>query len=172
MAYATAKVEGNVELKTVLARVIAEGQQPALAHLAMGNLCWLEKDPDGALFHFERAISIRDDFVVVLNNLAWLISHDEKNPDFERAMALVNVAIEKQPNNASFLDTRGTVCFLQKDWKNALTDLEKAISGVRDKQSVHKKLAAIYHELGMKEISEQHQILSEANSDAKQKPGS
>ena len=101
MAYATAKVEGNVELKTVLARVIAEGKQPALAHLAMGNLCWIEGDSQSALFHFERAIAIRDDIVVVLNNLAWLISHDDKMPDFERAMTLVNVALEKQPLNAN-----------------------------------------------------------------------
>lgn len=161
MAYATAKVEGNVELKTVLARVIAEGKQPALAHLAMGNLCWIEEDAQTALFHFERAIAIRDDIVVVLNNLAWLISHDEKTPDLERAMALVNVALEKQPQNASFLDTRGTIYFLQKEWSKALTDLEKALSGVRDQRAVHDKLAVIYQELGMAEISAQHKLMSE-----------
>jgi tetratricopeptide (TPR) repeat protein len=161
MAYATAKVEGNVELKTVLARVIAEGKQPALAHLAMGNLCWMEGDSTEALFHFERAIALRDDIAVVLNNLAWLISHDEANPDFDRALTLVNVALEKQAQNASFLDTRGTIYFLQKEWSKALTDLEKALSGVRDKRAVHQKLATIYKELGMKEISEQHQLMSE-----------
>lgn len=159
MAYATANVEGNIELKTILARVVAEGEQPALAHLAMGNLCWIENDRKGALFHFERASSIRDDFAVILNNLAWLISHDDKNPDFDRALALVNVAIEEQPDNASFLDTRGTIHFLRKEWKPALDDLEKALSGVRDKRAVHEKLASIYQELGMKEISEQHQVL-------------
>ena len=161
MAYATAKVEGNVELKTVLARVIAEGKQPALAHLAMGNLCWIEGDSKEALFHFERAIALRDDIAVVLNNLAWLISHDEAMPDFDRAMALVNVALEKQPQNASFLDTRGTIYFLQKEWSKALTDLEKALSGIRDKRAGHQKLATIYQELGMKEISEQHRLMSE-----------
>ena len=170
MAYATAKVEGNVELKTVLARVIAEGKQPALAHLAMGNLCWIEEDAPTALFHFERAIAIRDDIVVVLNNLAWLISHDEKTPDLERAMALVNVALEKQPQNASFLDTRGTIYFLQKEWSKALTDLEKALSGVRDKRAVHDKLAVIYQELGMAEISAQHKLMSEETAKLPQAP--
>ena len=160
MAYATASVDGNIELRTVLARVIAEGEQPALAHLAMGNLCWIEADQKGALFHFESAIAIRDDYVVVLNNLAWIISHQADQPDFERALALVNVALEKQPNNFSFLDTRGTILFLQKNWAAALTDLEKAMSGVRDKNAVHEKLAVIYHELGMQEISDQHTMLS------------
>ena len=51
--------------------------------------------------------------------------------------------------------------FLQKDWKPALVDFEKALSGVRDKRAVHEKLAIIYRELGMKEISEQHTKLSQ-----------
>ena len=42
-----------------------------------------------------------------------------------------------------------------------MVDLEKALSGVRDKRAVHEKLAIIYRELGMKEISEQHTKLSE-----------
>jgi len=187
MAYATANVDENTDLKDVLASVIAKGEQPALAHLAMGNLCWLEDDRKGALFHFELAAEIRDDVAVVLNNLAWLISHEEpqkinegvrlfyalnnlswlispdeeQSPDFDRAMALINSALEKSPNDARFLDTRGTIFFLQKDWKPALVDLEKALSGVRDTRAVHKKLAIIYQELGMKEISEQHTRLSE-----------
>lgn len=76
-------------------------------------------------------------------------------------MALVNVALEKQPQNASFLDTRGTIYFLQKEWSKALTDLEKALSGVRDQRAVHDKLAVIYQELGMAEISAQHRLMSE-----------
>ena len=161
MAYAKADVQGNVELKMVLARVIAEGEQPALAHLAMGNLCWLEDDRKGALFHFERATEIRDDVAVLLNNLAWMISHDETAPDFERAMALINSALEKSPDDPRFLDTRGTIYFLKKEWKPALTDLERALSGVREKRAVHEKLAVIYQELGMREISEQHTLLGQ-----------
>ncbi|MBC7965533.1 MAG: tetratricopeptide repeat protein [Fuerstia sp.] len=172
MAYAKADVTGNVELKTVLARVIAEGEQPALAHLAMGNLCWLENDRSGAMFHFERAVEIRNDVAVLLNNLAWLVAHDKDAPDLERAMALINSALEKSPEDPRFLDTRGTIFFLQKDWKPALVDLEKALTGVRDKRAVHEKLATIYQELGMKEISEQHTKLSEElmNAPAPQAP--
>lgn len=159
MAYAKADVKGNNDLRAVLSRVIAEGQQPALAHLAMGNLCWMEGDRKAALFHFERALDIRDDAPALLNNLAWLISHDPEAPDLERAIALVNSALEKNPDNPSFLDTRGTIYFLKKDWNLALVDLEKALSGVRDKSAVHSKLATIYKELGMSEIAEQHEKL-------------
>lgn len=161
MSYAEAKVDGNIELRTILARVIADSEQPALAHLAMGNLCWLEDRRDMAMFHFERAIAIRDDIPVMLNNLAWLISHDEESPDPERALGLINAALEKQPENASFLDTRGHIYVMQEEWKKALTDFEKALTGVKNKKSVHEQLALIYGKLNIPEIAEQHRLLSQ-----------
>lgn len=160
MAYAEAEVTGNVELRSILSRVIAEGKQPALAHLAMGNLCWLEERRDVAMFHFEQAMAIRDDIPVMLNNLAWLISHDEKKPDVDRAMGLINAALEKQPDNPSFLDTRGNILVMKKEWRAALTDLEKALKGVKAKKPVHKQLALVYTELGMQEMANIHREMS------------
>ena len=162
MSYATAKVDGNIELRTVLSRVIAEGEQPALAHLAMGNLCWIENLRDQAMFHFERAMEIRSDMTALLNNMAWLIANDPKNPDLDRAMALITSALKTRPDDASFLDTRGTIYFLQEDWRSALADLEQALSGVRDKSAVHKKLAIIYDKLKLPEIAEQHRLLGQS----------
>lgn len=160
MAYAEAKVNGNVELRSILARVIAEGKQPALAHLAMGNLCWLEDRRDVAMFHFEQAMAIRDDVPVMLNNLAWLISHDEKKPDVDRALGLINAALEKQPENPSFLDTRGNILVMKEQWRAALTDLEKALKGVKNKKPVHKQLSLIYSQLGMQEMADIHREMS------------
>ncbi|APZ95917.1 tetratricopeptide repeat protein [Fuerstiella marisgermanici] len=161
MSYATAEVEGNEELRTILARVIAEGKEPAMAHLAMGNLCWLEGDSSTAAFHFEQALSMKKDMAVVLNNLAWMIAHDERQPDLERALALVNAALEQRPGNTSFLDTRGKIYFLQENWKAALTDFETTLKqGGRDPRPVHQHLAKIYDELGHKEIAEQHRLLA------------
>ena len=160
MGYSSADVKGNVPLKTVLARVIADGKQPALAHLAMGNLCWLENNQEQALFHFEFAAEMHEDMAVLLNNLAWLIAHDEEAPDYERAMALIDSAIEQRPDNRSFLDTRGTIYYLKKEWKNARKDLELALNGVQNKQAVHQKLAVIYSELDLPEVAQQHELLS------------
>ncbi len=170
MAYARANVQGNEDLRTILSRVIAEGEQPALAHLAMGNLCWLEDDRQTASFHFERAMDIREDMAVVLNNLAWLISHDDE-PDFERALGLVNSALEERPEYASFLDTRGTIYFLQEEWLKALKDIEPALSGLKDKAEAHRKLAKVYEELGHPEISEQHRRMAEEGPQAIERSG-
>ncbi len=161
MAYATAKVEGNVELKKVLARVVAEGKQPALAHLALGNVCWMEGDTDGAVFHFERSLSINPKLSVVMNNLAWLVSHDPAKPDLERSMAMVNSALQEEPQNGSFLDTRGTIYMLMEKDKEALDDFEKALTTVKDQAAVHAKLAGVYDKLGRGEMAEQHRLLEE-----------
>ena len=155
MAYARTSSDDNSELRTILSRAIAEGKQPALAHLAMGNLAWIEGDRNKAAFHFERAISIRADMAVVLNNLAWLISH-ENAPDLPRALDLVNAALEQRKEFPEFLDTRGTIYLKQANWNKALEDLEKALIGSTDKKPIHEKLAEVYQKLGMIEISAEH----------------
>ena len=168
MAYVTAKVNGNVELKSVLARVVAEGKEPALAHLALGNLCWIEQDNDGAIFHFERAIKINPKLAVVMNNLAWMLANDPIRQDLDRALANVNAALEEQPENASFMDTRGTILMKMGRQKEALDDLEKAVAGVNDPAAVHAKLAEIYDQLKRPEMSEQHRQLEKELRAAKE----
>jgi tetratricopeptide (TPR) repeat protein len=168
MAYAKAKVKGNEDLKSILGRVIAEAEQPAMAHLAMGNLCWLEDDRTAASFHFERAMDIREDMALVMNNLAWLIADDEE-PDLERALGLVNSALEQQPDSPNFHDTRGTIYFHQEKWMEALKELEPALKGLKNKAEPHRKLATIYKELGHLQISEHHsQLAEEAAAGVKQ----
>lgn len=163
MSYATANVEENGSLRKILAKVIAEGREPALAHLAMGNLCWIEDNTKVAMFHFEQASSLRDDMAVVMNNLAWLVAHHENLPDYDRALALVEQSLEQNPEDPRFLDTRGTILLLKKEWKQSLVDLEKALVGIENehKKAVHKKLAEAYSELNLPEIADQHRAMSE-----------
>jgi len=74
---------------------------------------------------------------------------------------LVNTALADRPDDARFLDTRGTIHYLGEDWKSALTDLERAVRGVRDKKAIHRKLATIYDKLGMQAIADEHRKLAE-----------
>ncbi|MCA9064538.1 MAG: tetratricopeptide repeat protein, partial [Planctomycetaceae bacterium] len=164
MSYAKANVEGNTSLKSILARVLADGEQPGLAHLAMGNLCWLEGNREQAQDHFEQALAFRNDMPVILNNMAWLVAHDKESPDLDRAMEMITAALEQDPENMQFIDTRGSIYFLKEEWKLALTDLEKALPVVKDKSGTHEKLARIYEELGHPEIAEQHRLLMDSRA--------
>ncbi|MCR9200665.1 MAG: hypothetical protein NXI04_18670 [Planctomycetaceae bacterium] len=160
MSYAEATVEGNVEIREILERVVSEAQEPALAHMAIGNLCWLEGDHDQARIHFDISMSQRTDVPIMLNNMAWMLAHDESDPDLERALGMVTSALEADPENARFLDTRGTILVKLERWRLALNDLEKALKGVPNKAAVHRNLATVYENLGMQGIADQHRSLA------------
>jgi Tfp pilus assembly protein PilF len=142
--------------------VVAEGKEPALAHLALGNICWVENDPDAALFHFERCVAINPKLSVVLNNLAWLLAHKEKEggQDLDRALAMANAALQENPAFPRFLDTRGTVLMKLERWNEALADLESALKGAANPADVHDMLAEIYAHLNHPVIAQQHQQLA------------
>ena len=160
MSYAEAKVEGNVKIREILERVVSEAREPALAHMALGNLCWLEGQQDTARVHFDIAMSQRTDVPIMLNNMAWMLAHDESAPDLDRAMGMVESALESDPENPHFLDTRGNIHIKQKAWRPALNDLEKALQGVENKSAVHQNLAVVYENLGMQGIAKEHRNLA------------
>lgn len=159
MSYATADVDANLTLRTILNHAVANSDRKGLAHLALGNLCWLEKDVETALFHFERARKMNANLALVMNNLAWITANTD-DPDLEKALALSEEAVAARPDDMRFLDTRGTILFKMEKWSRALDDLERAIKGVSDRRPVHRKLAVIYDRLKMTEIAEEHRRLS------------
>lgn len=159
MAYATADVNANAELRTILQHAVVHSERKGLAHLALGNLSWLEGDTEKATFHYERARSLDTNLALVMNNLAWIAANEE-DPDLDRALALAEEAVSASPDDLRFLDTRGTILFLKEDWSAALNDLEKAIKGVKDKRPVHHKLAVIYDRMKMTEIADEHRRLA------------
>ena len=156
MSYVDANPTKNQSVRQVLAAVLAEGKQPAMAHLALGNVCFKEGNARRATFHFEQALQLRDDLAIVMNNLAWMLAHQSEKPDLERALSLIEVAIEKSPGNPRFLDTRGTIYIKQKRWRDAITDLEQTVDSVPDRSETHRKLATAYKNLGMEDIADQH----------------
>lgn len=179
MQYAQANVEGGGSLRPILATAIAEGKNPSLAHLAMGNVCWLEGDKESAQLHFDLAMSIQSDLAVVMNNMAWLLAHDKEQPDYDRALELVQKAIDQSPEKYNFLDTRGTIYLKRNaegDLKRAALDLEKASKLITqrlmakegiaqklisEKAEILGNLSKVYGGLGQKEVSEQFAIQSE-----------
>lgn len=160
LSYSATSAVANSELREILETALVEGRQPAMVHLTLGNLCWKEGNSAQARFHYESALSVRPDLAAVLNNLAWLLAHQEPAPELERAMELVTAALQQQPDHADFLDTRGTILLLQNEWAAALADLEQALSGVEDQRAVHRKLGEIYEQLGNESMAARHRLLA------------
>ncbi len=77
---------------------------------------------------YERALAIDSTDILIMNNYAYSLSKQNKN--LERALELVNKALEGAPGNASYLDTKGWILF-----KMGKTDeAEKLISEALEKE--------------------------------------
>lgn len=156
------KEKGEAIYKALLDVVAGDSPSP-MAHFALSNVLWSLGKQDQAQFHVERAYQLNPNFVVVLNNLAWMIAHSE-NPDLERALKLSKTAVEQKPGDSRYRDTLGTILLKQKKYKEALDQFEKALLLPidEDRKSVHSKLAYIYDQLGQSDLARIHMQKSTA----------
>ena len=108
VSYGTATVDGGGDLSEILADVIAQGEEPGLAHFAMSILKWKQNDVESARFHLERAYRLTPDMPFVANNLAWILATEEPS-DVPRALEILEPAAQKYPNEPRLQDTYGTI---------------------------------------------------------------
>ena len=85
---------------------------------------------DKAIEVYELALKEFPENIQLRNNYAYLLA--EHNRDLDKAITLAMNAVEKQPNNISFLDTLAWIYFIKGDHKKAEEYIEKAFdqSGV------------------------------------------
>lgn len=88
---------------------------------------------------------------VLLNNLAHILF--EGGDDLEGAHGLVTEALEKEPDNAAFLNTRGAICLRLGRYDEARTDLQRSLQIKGAQPRVLLMLAEVYEGLGDKEHS-------------------
>jgi Tfp pilus assembly protein PilF len=150
----------------MLEQQIVEGNSIALAHFALGAAKWMDGDQGAALWHTERALQLQPNLTDVANNFAWLLAQGE-SPDLSRALVMIDAALQKQPGDYRYLDTRGTILMKLQRWEDALTDFESILPRVpaRDRAGVHQNLAEIYSRLGRTELADRHR--SEAGKTAR-----
>lgn len=150
----------------VLRKQLSNGKATALTHLALGMHAWKNAQPGGAqspdprkqteaLLHLEQAYKLQPGMALVANNLAWILANAQP-PDLKRALSLINSVLERWPNEPMFRDTRGFIHFRLGNWKDALSDYQAVLPAYADQPDIHKRLAAVYDKLGLKEMSAEH----------------
>ncbi|MBL7129562.1 MAG: tetratricopeptide repeat protein [Ignavibacteria bacterium] len=75
---------------------------------------------------YEKALMLDPENALLLNNYAYNLS--ERGVKLKKALAMAKVAIEKDPKNASYLDTIGWVYFKLGKYKSAKKYIEKSLS--------------------------------------------
>ena len=98
---------------------------------------------------YEKALLIDPQNALVLNNYAYNLS--ERGVDLDKALEMSKISIEKDPGNASYLDTIGWIYYKLKKYKLAKENIEKSLSVNPNSAVVLEHLGDIYN--AMKDYS-------------------
>jgi tetratricopeptide (TPR) repeat protein len=146
----------RAKLQGLLAR---GGAGAAHIHFALAVDARLRGDAATEKLHLERSFQLDPKAGLIANNLAWVLCHSP-SPDLPRALTLANLAVEREPANPAFRDTRGRILLAQQKWAEALADLELALARDPDSPDLHAALADAYEHLDQSEIASEHRRLS------------
>jgi tetratricopeptide (TPR) repeat protein len=139
--------------------LLASGQAPTTIHLLLGSSAVAEGQWTVARGHLEQAYRLDSRLPALLNQLAWALACGEP-PELERALRLIDNAIELSPDEPELLATRGKVLARLERWQEALTDLEAALTNGSEQGELHATLAEVYSALGDAEMAKRHQALA------------
>ncbi len=151
--------ETSEKMRTFLANNLARGEARLLSHLALGTHEAERGRIEQAVLHLQQAHELNPQLYAVANNLAWVFS-EAKPPQIDRALALINTALEIHPDMPEMLDTRGNILVKKGDYRAALRDLEAALPSLRGNRRTHEALAECYRNLGSAELAEQHAAIA------------
>jgi tetratricopeptide (TPR) repeat protein len=112
----------------------------------LGVVMQLIGDTQGAMAQYERVLSLSNNHVPALNNLAFLYA--EGKGDLTRALQLATRAYLLSPDNGAVNDTIGYVMLKKGETEKALKALKRAEQLVPEDPHVHYHLALAYEEEG------------------------
>ncbi len=120
----------------------------------LGFVLHEKKDWDKAEAVYEQALALAPDDPQVLNNFAYMLAVSERRlPD---ALIYISRALELQPENASYIDTRGWVLFKMGRTQEALSVLEKAAQLDDSNPEILEHLGDVHAALGNRETARQY----------------
>lgn len=94
---------------------------------------------------YEQAFKYHPDNILLLNNYAYHLS--EIGEKLNEAKEMSKKTIEKEPDNASYLDTYGWILYKLKDYKNAVIYIDKAIK-LGKNETLLDHLGDVYEAMG------------------------
>jgi len=92
---------------------------------------------------YEKALKIDPQNALVLNNYAYNLS--ERGIDLDKALSMSKVAVDKDPQNASYLDTMGWIYYKMKNYKQAKRYIESSLAFNPNSAVVLEHLGDVYN---------------------------
>lgn len=115
----------------------------------LGSIYSDKKEYEKSDEYYEKALKIDPEDILILNNYAYSLS--VRGVQLERALEMVSKSVEKEPKNASYLDTMGWVYFKLKKYDDALELINRAYEIEKENPEIIEHLGDIYFEKGEKE---------------------
>jgi Tetratricopeptide repeat len=128
-------------------RRLAADPKAAGPNLIVGMFHLARREHEQARRYFAAALQTDRSFAPLLNNLAWIRSHSEPT-DAAQALSLIDAALQLEPGNAHYRDTRGRVLAKLGRWPDAVADLEVASVGLSKSPERDELIAEAHRHLG------------------------
>jgi len=74
---------------------------------------------------YRRILVLQPDNIVAMNNLAWILCNEQGN--YQEALELAQRGLQKAPNYADLIDTRGVIYFQLGDYDRAVQDFSRCL---------------------------------------------
>lgn len=99
---------------------------------------------------YDSALKYNPNDISLLNNYAYFLSLE--NRDLKRAQKMSSVAIQKEPDNPTYLDTYAWILFKQSQYSEALKYIQQAMEkGGEEHPDVVEHCGDIYYQCGFKD---------------------
>jgi tetratricopeptide (TPR) repeat protein len=138
------------------------GVASGVIHFIRGTRLQLADPPDTVTADLHFRIAEQDGFNMpgLWNNMADAM-FENGDADLDKALGLVNRAIQAMPDQPYFFDTRGKILLRQQKSVEAIADLERALAAPELRESIHVRLAEAWSSLGNDAEAERHRELAE-----------
>ena len=102
---------------------------------------------------YSRAISLDSTNILLLNNFAYSLA--DRGIQLEKALKMVQAAVDKEPENASYLDTIGWVYYQMGKYEDAAKYINKAIEYNPGNATLLDHLGDVYFKMNKKKKAEE-----------------
>jgi tetratricopeptide (TPR) repeat protein len=115
-------VTGNIRLKEQF-------------HAYLGDIYHSLGNVDKSFYHYEEALKIDENNIIVLNNYSYYLALEGR--DLDRAERMSAKTVELEPANATYLDTYAWVLFKKGRYTEAKFIMERAIDNLKEDNGIY-----------------------------------
>jgi tetratricopeptide (TPR) repeat protein len=123
-----------------------DAEKRADAHFLLGQAYERTSRYEEAAEEFQRVLALREDDSTAMNYLGYMWADHGVN--LERALALIERAVELQPDNGAYIDSLGWAQYRLGRFQEARESLERAATLTPDNATIHEHLGDVHLALG------------------------